>query len=84
MATFTSLLGFQVMGIWPPYVDGLDINSLDRSKNKQWCVTSDDHGMVKMFAYPCVVHDAPHRAYRGHSSHVMSVRFNSNDSLVCT
>lgn len=48
----------------------------------QLVVTSDDHGMVKLFNYPCVVNDAPHRAYRGHSSHVMGVRFNSEDSIV--
>ena len=45
---------------------------------------SDDDGMVKLFNYPCVIHDAPHRAYRGHSSHVMCVRFNSDSSLVCS
>lgn len=45
---------------------------------------SDDHGLVKLFNYPCVIHDAPHRAYRGHSSHVMSVRFNHDASLVCS
>jgi microtubule-associated protein-like 6 len=72
------------MGIWPPDANGLDINALDRSHNRQWLVTSDDKGMVKLFNYPCVVHDAPHRAYRGHSSHVMCVRFNCNSSLVCS
>ncbi len=29
-ASYTSILGFPVMGIWPPNVDGTDINSLDR------------------------------------------------------
>mmetsp|Transcript_34365 Transcript_34365/g.76299 ORF Transcript_34365/g.76299 Transcript_34365/m.76299 type:complete len:1172 (-) Transcript_34365:306-3821(-) len=82
--TYTGTLGFPVMGIWPPYSDGSDINALDRAHNKQWCVTSDDGGMVKLFNYPCVVEDAPHRAYRGHSSHVMCVRFNCNDALVCS
>ncbi len=48
----------------------------------QLVVTSDDEGRVKLFNYPCVVEDAPHRAYRGHSSHVMGVRFNADDSLV--
>lgn len=43
---------------------------------------ADDFGLVKLFNYPCVVDDAPHRAYRGHSSHVMCVRFNCADSRV--
>lgn len=84
MHTYTNMLGFPVMGIWPPDSDGTDINSLDRSKNRQWVVTSDDDGKVKLFNYPCVIEDAPHRAYRGHSSHVLSVRFNCDDSLVCS
>lgn len=29
-----------------------------------------------------MVEDAPYRAYRGHSSHVMCVRFNARDTLV--
>jgi microtubule-associated protein-like 6 len=47
-------------------------------------VTSDDYGLLKLFNYPVVIQDAPHRAYRGHSSHVMCVRFNADDSLVCS
>ncbi|KAJ9506292.1 hypothetical protein QJQ45_013870, partial [Haematococcus lacustris] len=81
-ATYTVALGFSVMGIFPPFADGTEINSVDRSKDQKFIVTADDHGMVKMFNYPCVVEDAPHRAYRGHSSHVMGVRFNADDSLV--
>jgi len=38
--------------------------------------------MVKLFNYPVVVDDAPHRAYRGHCSHVMGVRFNKDGNLV--
>lgn len=45
-------------------------------------MTSDDSGLVKLFNYPCVVEDAPHRAYRGHSAHVMCVRFSCNDRRV--
>ncbi len=52
------------------------------SAHVQYLVTADDDGMVKLFNYPVVVDDAPHRAYRGHCSHVMGVRFNMDDSLV--
>lgn len=31
---------------------------------RRFCVTSDDKGMVKLFNYPCVVDDAPHRFER--------------------
>lgn len=50
----------------------------------QFLVTADDSGLVKLFNYPVVVEDAPHRAYRGHSSHVLGVRFNANDTTVCS
>lgn len=34
-ASWTSNLGFPVMGIWPPYSDGTDVNSVDRSKDQK-------------------------------------------------
>ena len=37
---------------------------------------------MKLFNCPCVLDDAPHRAYRGHSSHVMGVRFSADDRTV--
>jgi len=83
-ATYTCNLGFPVMGIWPPESDGTDVNSVDRSKSCKYLATADDDGMVKLFNYPVVVDDAPHRAYRGHCSHVMGVRFNKDDSLLCS
>ncbi len=33
--TFTLPLGFYLMGIWPPYSDGTDINSVDVSKDRE-------------------------------------------------
>jgi microtubule-associated protein-like 6 len=83
-ATWTCQLGFPVMGIWPPCTDGTDINSVDRSPDGQLLVTADDSGLVKLFNYPCVVEDAPHRAYRGHSSHVMGLRFAADGKTVCS
>lgn len=60
-ATYTVRLGFPVMGIWHPESLGDDVNAVDRSKSGDLLVTSDDDGMVKLFNYPCVIHDAPHR-----------------------
>jgi microtubule-associated protein-like 6 len=72
------------MGIWPPCTDATDVNALDRSPDGRLLVTADDKGLVKLFNCPCVVEDAPHRAYRGHSSHVMCVRFSGDGQLVCS
>lgn len=60
-STWTCILGFPVMGIWPDGSDGTDVNAVDRSKDGEFLVTSDDFGMVKLFNYPCVIDDAPHR-----------------------
>ncbi len=72
------------MGIWPPCTDATDVNSLDRSPDGRLLATADDRGLVKLFNCPCVVEDAPHRAYRGHSSHVMCARFSADGQLLCS
>lgn len=35
----------------------------------------DDFGKVRLYAFPCVVEDAPSRTYTAHSSHVSAVSF---------
>jgi WD40 repeat protein len=81
-ATNTCVLGFSVMGIWPDYSDGTDVNAVDTDKQNSVVVTADDYGQVKLFNFPCVVDDAPHKLYKGHSSHVMCVRFLAGASRV--
>ncbi|GFH12276.1 uncharacterized protein HaLaN_07928, partial [Haematococcus lacustris] len=39
-----------------------------------YVVSASDDGRVRLFAFPCVIEDAPYRAYLGHCSHVMAVR----------
>lgn len=85
-STWTSILGFPVMGIWPPASDGTDVNSVDRftpnnsptladdyTSNKLLAV-ADDYGSVRLANYPCVVEHAECEIGRGHSSHVAAVR----------
>lgn len=73
--TFTCVLGFDAMGIWPHGSDGTDVNSLARSPDHSLLVTGDDFGNVNLYNFPCVVCDAPHHTLTGHSSHVMNVRW---------
>ena len=82
--TWTCILGFPVMGIWPPASDGTDINAVHRTRDGKYVVTADDNGLVKLFNCPAVVHDAPHRAYRAHASHVMNCRFLKEDTHCVT
>lgn len=81
-ATWTGVLGFEVMGIWPDGSDGTDVNACDRSRSGRHLVTADDFGGVNLFNHPCVVQDAPCRRGAGHSSHVMNVRFSPDDAWV--
>lgn len=111
-STWTSTLGFPVMGIWgTSQKDGTDINACDRSpllKGKSMrdivtereprtrttkdkpevstdmpcLVTANDDGTVGLFHYPSVLAASPHHSFRGHASHVMSVRFLSDATRV--
>jgi echinoderm microtubule-associated protein-like 6 len=82
--TWTCCLGFPVMGIWPDGADGSDVNAVDRDPSGTLLATADDRGLVKLFNYPCIVKDAPHRAYIGHASHVAAVRFNCDGSWLAS
>jgi microtubule-associated protein-like 6 len=73
--TYTCTLGFPVMGIWPKYSDGTDINSLDVSFEKNIVATADDFQHINIMNYPCVVKEAPRVTSVGHGSHVMNIRF---------
>lgn len=49
----TCVLGWGVVGIWPPGADGTDVNSADRSVCGSYLATGDDFGQLKLFNYPC-------------------------------
>ena len=46
--------GFPVMGIWPPYSDGTDVNMVDRTKNRQLVATAEDTFAVGLMRFPCL------------------------------
>lgn len=87
-ATWTSVIGWPVQGVYPPYADGTDINAVDRSKKKfgnneyQIIASADDFGMVKLLRYPCLDKHAESVVGKGHCSHVTNVRFTSDDQRV--
>ena len=77
--TWNSLLGWQVLGIWPATSEGYDINATSRTKSKQVIATADDFGKVKLFKYPCVTEFAQYNSFSGHSSIVGNLRFAYDD-----
>ena len=55
------LQGFNVMGIWPPYSDGSEVNALDVSLEKGVVVTGNNEGgLLRLFNFPCVVKSGQH------------------------
>ena len=83
--TFTSKFGWQVKGIWPPFVDYTHVNSTCRSHSRAVLASGDDLGKVKLFKYPCVVEKgAQFKEFKGHSSHVTKCKFSANDNFLVT
>ncbi|GMH43908.1 hypothetical protein BSKO_11842 [Bryopsis sp. KO-2023] len=81
--TWTSKVGFPVLGIWPDGCDGSDINSVCVDpKTKSMVAAADDFGNVRLYRYPCVVEDAGCRIEGGHSAHVMMCRFTCDGERV--
>jgi WD40 repeat protein len=91
-ASFTSILGWDVQGIWPTESDGSDVNAVAKSKGEKYLASVEDTGLVKIFNYPCVgggldkkgqlTRRPYNHSQRGHSSHVTNVSWDRNDNYV--
>ena len=88
--SWTSTLGFPVMGVWPPYSDGTDVNMVDRSKDRSLVVTAEDTFKISLMRYPCIKYKnnkgnwvgPEKKQFHGHMSHVMNVRWNNDDNYL--
>lgn len=72
---------WNVEGIFPSGTDGTHINGVDISKSGALVATGDDYGLVNVFRNPCRANHKP-VSLRGHSEHVVKVRFVENDSYL--
>ena len=77
--SWSSTLGFDVLGIWPPDYDNTDINMVARSHEVKgygrYVACATDFGGVLLFNYPAVVKNGPHYWYPGHSSHTKNIKW---------
>lgn len=80
----TSTLGWSIQAIWPEYVDGVEINSCDRSHNQKYVATADDAGRIKMFRYPCLQKGASFIKAGGHTTAASKARFSADDARLIT
>ncbi|CDQ57563.1 unnamed protein product [Oncorhynchus mykiss] len=81
-ATWTSVLGDEVLGVWPRNAEKADVNCACVSHAGLNVVTGDDFGLVKLFDFPCIEKFAKHKRYFGHSAHVTNIRFSYDDKYV--
>jgi len=80
--TQTCILGWSVQGIFDPTQDGTDVNTVDTSPSKSLIVTGDDYGDVNLFRYPCAAEGNAKKSFIGHSSHVVTNRFTTDERRV--
>ena len=83
--SWSCIIGFDVMGMFPSGYDNTDINSVARSDHRfgterddRYVAVGTDRGAVLLFNYPPVVAKAPYFIYPGHSSHVANVQWMPN------
>ncbi|XP_036006433.1 echinoderm microtubule-associated protein-like 5 isoform X1 [Fundulus heteroclitus] len=81
-ATWTSVLGDEVVGIWSRNADKADVTCACVSHSGLNIVTGDDFGMVKLFDFPSPEKFAKHKRFLGHSAHLTNVRFTNGDRFV--
>uniref|UniRef100_A0A4W4FP77 HELP domain-containing protein n=1 Tax=Electrophorus electricus TaxID=8005 RepID=A0A4W4FP77_ELEEL len=81
-ASWTSVLGDEVLGVWPRNADKADVNCACVSHAGLNIVTGDDFGLVKLFEFPCSEKFAKNKRYFGHSAHVTNIRFSYDDKYV--
>ncbi|TDH01611.1 hypothetical protein EPR50_G00182120 [Perca flavescens] len=81
-ATWTSILGDEVLGIWPRNADKAEVTCACVSHAGLNIVSGDDFGLVKLFDFPCTEKFAKHKRYLGHSPHVTNIRFSHEDKYV--
>ena len=54
-ALWTSVLGGECQGVWPPYSDVTDVNTAHVVQDGSMIATGDDFGLVKIFSFPSKV-----------------------------
>ncbi|GFS05106.1 echinoderm microtubule-associated protein-like 6 [Elysia marginata] len=78
-ASWTSVVGKEVLGIWPKNAENADVNCSHLSHLGNALATGDDFGLVKLFSFPCPDKFSEFKKYTGHSAHVTNVRFLFDD-----
>ena len=81
-SSWTCCLGWPVQSIWQGGMDGSDINAVDRSHSSHLVAVGDDSSHISVYRYPCIGSDNKMLTLKGHSSHVMNVRWSAGDEYL--
>lgn len=79
--TWTGKLGFTVQGIWSDQRYS-SVTAVATSRSMRYLATAEDSGSLKLFKYPCTVHNAHHHVHQGHGSPVAALAFSAQDKFV--
>ena len=86
--TQTNVLGWAVQGVWPAQNDGTDITALDCNLVNEYgnvvVASGDNFGRLRLARFPCLSSFAVTKKYRGHSGHIVKVRWAGGDSHLLT
>ena len=55
---------------------------MDRSPQGNLLAIGDDNHNIKLFKYPCIRSNSVGKVYKGHSAHVLNVRFSNDGKLL--
>ncbi|OQR86640.1 microtubule-associated protein [Achlya hypogyna] len=84
-ATFTSIFGWPVQGVWPTKKKSYEITALNRSHKEQIIVAADQYGHVRVYKYPALPSPTlVYHQYNGHCGRVSHVEFSHDDQFVVT
>lgn len=80
--TWSCALGYSVKGLLPEFSSSVVVTSICRSHSRKLVAAGDNLSRVKLYKYPCLVPNAPYKAYIGHSSPVPKVKFLNEDKFL--
>ena len=75
-------LAWNVQGIYPHGTDGTHINGVACLKSHNLIATGDDYGLMNLYRDPCTEDFNKGRSYRGHSEHVVRVKFGNDGKYI--
>lgn len=82
--SYSCTTGYPVTGPWTNMEDSTHINAVHRSNYRDFLITGDSRGRVRLYKYPCVISKPEYRGVKLYSNDVTAVSFLYDDLNVIT